>query len=92
MKAIQTKYLGPTTHRGARIKASDLDGNSITVSYDHGSRNPHRDAAIALCNKMDWRGPMAQGSLGNGHEVFVFCHETFEVEVSLPRLVLQGEG
>ena len=43
-----TRYLGPTNHRGSRIKASDGDGNTVTVPYDHAARNPHAVAAVAL--------------------------------------------
>ena len=41
--AIQTKFLGPTNHRGARIKATAMDSysdgkkQSITVNYDYGT-------------------------------------------------------
>ena len=72
MKAILTKYLGPTDRRGSRIKATDGDLNAITISYDDASSNPHRDAAIALCAKMGWHGLMAQGGTPEG-DVFVFC-------------------
>ena len=33
--AILTKYLGPTDHRGARIKAWSVTGKSVTVPYQH---------------------------------------------------------
>ena len=55
MKAIVTKYHGPTDFKGSRISAYDSDGNRVTISYDHGSRNPHQDAAIALVRKMGWQ-------------------------------------
>ena len=76
MKAIQTKHLGPTNCRGARIKASDEDGNSVTIPYPYEIGNiedKHRKAAAALCTKMQWSGPLAAGSLKNGY-VFVFAH------------------
>jgi hypothetical protein len=34
-QAIVTKFLGPTDHRGSRIKAT-AEAGSITVSWDHG--------------------------------------------------------
>jgi len=54
--SIQTKFLGPTNHRGDRIKATSMqafsDGKrpSITIPYDYGSTNEenHRDAAMQL--------------------------------------------
>ena len=82
MKAIMTKYLGPTDRRGARIKASDLDRNSVTVSYDHASHDPHRDAAVALIRKMGWHGTWAEGGTQKG-DVFVcidHAQDVFKVE------------
>ena len=54
--AIQTKFLGPTDHRGDRIKATAMDSysdggrKSITVPYDYGipTATQHRQAAEAL--------------------------------------------
>lgn len=73
MKAIQTKYLGPTNYRGSRIKASDEDGNAITIGYPHeaGMGEPaHRVAAEALQRKMGWDGELVGGSLKDSY-VFV---------------------
>lgn len=36
MKAITTSFRGPPNTRGARIVASDGDGNTLTIAYDHG--------------------------------------------------------
>ena len=33
--AILTKYLGPTDHRGARIKAWSVSKLSVTIPYPH---------------------------------------------------------
>ena len=73
MKAIRTKYKGPTDYKGSRIIASDEDGNRITISYDDAldSEDAHRKGAEALCAKMGWAGEMACGSLGDSY-VFVF--------------------
>ena len=56
MKAILTKYLGPTDCKGSRITAWDCDGNRATVPYDHALSGEavHREAAIALVHKMGW--------------------------------------
>ena len=76
MKAIKTKYKGPTDTRGSRIIASDEDGNRITISYPYelSGEAVHRKAADALCVKMGWTGPLVGGSLKNGY-VFVFGKE-----------------
>ena len=75
MKAIKTKYKGPTDTRGSRIIASDEDGNRITISYPYelSGEAVHRKAAEALCDKMQWTGKdsLIAGSLKNGY-VFVF--------------------
>ena len=46
-KAIITRYLGPTNTKGARIVASDGDGNRITVPYSRVFRLGSFDAANA---------------------------------------------
>ena len=73
MKAITTKYYGPTNTRGSRIVATDSDGNKATVGYDHAlnSEGNHKEAAIALCDKMSWSGTLHGGHTKAGM-VFVF--------------------
>ncbi len=71
MQAITTKYYGPGNVRGARIKAQTESGIKVWVSYDHGSDNPHRDAAVALCRKLGWHGTLCEGGTREG-SVFVF--------------------
>jgi hypothetical protein len=55
MQAIVTKFIGPTNHRGSRIKATAQVG-SLTLSWDHAlnSDGNHRAAALALANKFKW--------------------------------------
>ena len=64
MKTIRTRYLGPTNYKPSRIKASDSDGNSITVSYDYDADNPHWEACKALMEKLGWKGEMCEGGFG----------------------------
>lgn len=63
MKAIKTIYLGATNTRSSRIKATDCDRNSITLSWDHSldTNGNHKKAAKALCDKMDWKGETVMG-------------------------------
>lgn len=66
MKAIKTVYRGPTDTRGARISASDEDGNRVTIPYPHDAgmgQDAHARAAIALCKKMRWHGRLIGGAL-----------------------------
>jgi hypothetical protein len=73
MKAITTRYFGPGNVRGARIIASDSDGNRVTIPYPHelSGEDVHRKAANALCEKMHWSGDLDGGAVKNGY-VFVF--------------------
>ena len=74
MKAIVTKYHGPTNFKGARITASDEDGNRVTIPYPYelSGEAVHRKAAEALCSKMKWTGKLVAGGIKNGY-VFVFA-------------------
>lgn len=73
MKAIVTKYHGPTDTRGARITADDGDGNRITISYPYelSGEDVHRKAAEALRDKMGWTGNLIGGATKDGY-AFVF--------------------
>lgn len=78
MIAIQTKYLGPTNNRGARIKAWTETGHSVTVSYPHEKRQgaeAHSVAALALARKLGWHGTLVSGATDHG---YVFVWETSE--------------
>ncbi len=78
MKAIVTKYLGQTEKRPARIVATADGGHRVVVTAT--GSDPHRDAVIALCHKLQWTGELVQGGLPgigsfrNG-EVFVFLDQ-----------------
>jgi hypothetical protein len=75
MKAIVTRYHGPTNTRGSTITASDEDGNRISLSYPYelSGEACHRAAAEALCAKMQWTGELIGGSTKHGY-VFVFLN------------------
>lgn len=73
MKAISTRYHGPTNTRGSKITASDEDGNRVSIGYPHelSGEACHRKAAETLCAKMGWTGNLIGGSTKRGY-VFVF--------------------
>jgi hypothetical protein len=52
-QTIITRYLGPTNHRGSRIKATAWRA-SVTIPYpdELNSDRAHRAAAEALCDKL----------------------------------------
>lgn len=83
MKAIQTKYTGATNTRGARIIATDNDGNRVIISYPHelSGMAVHFEAAKALCSKMGWTGTLAGGTTATGYVfVWVAPHTAMEVK------------
>jgi hypothetical protein len=75
MKAILTKYQGPTYRRGSRIVATDSDNNKFILSLHGGEgRNisdEHRRAAEGLRDKMEWKGRLVGGEIKGGM-AFVF--------------------
>ena len=55
LQAIETKYLGPTNHRGARVRAR-CDAGRVIMPWDH-ALNPvqnHAAAARLLANRFGW--------------------------------------
>ena len=74
MKAITTKFHGPTNRRYSRYSASTCDGNRIMVECDDEltSEQNHDRAARMLCKKMKWGGKLIGGGLGNKGNVYVF--------------------
>ena len=71
---VRTKFLGPTNHRGARIKATRTDHKSgdptVTIGYDHALdiRENHAAAATALIESLGWDDrPWVMGSAGVGY-------------------------
>jgi len=74
MKAIITKYHGPTDTKGSRISASDGDRNRISIPYPYelSGEAVHRAAADALCDKMKWPKNLIGGGMKNGY-CFVFA-------------------
>ena len=71
---ITTKFLGPTNHRGSRVKATGPLG-SITISWDHAlniSAN-HDAAARAYATKFDAHGEALRDCPDGGGFVYVYA-------------------
>jgi hypothetical protein len=66
-QAITTKYLGPTNHRGGRVKAK-CEAGTLTVEWEHaiGSEENHTRAAEALASKLGWIGDGSDWQLVGG--------------------------
>lgn len=80
--AIQTKYLGPTNHRGSRVKAIarrrdtgafPMRELALTDSWDHGSNAEDNHARVAklLAVQSGWSGTFVGGALDGSGYVFV---------------------
>jgi len=86
MKAITVKRLAPTSTKPARIKASDLDGNSLV--RPRRSYMEYKDdcdvLVIHFCQKMEWTGGpgiMYSGATKEGL-VYVFADPDSAITVS----------
>lgn len=55
MQAIVTKFIGPTNHRGARVKATAQAG-TVTIAWDdaQGIDGNHYAAMRAFCLRYGW--------------------------------------
>ena len=73
MKAILTKWLGPTDTKGTRIKAYDSDGNSVTIPIDYGLEDSDNDraACLALIERLDWNCSILGSGYIKGGRCFV---------------------
>ena len=74
MTAIETRFLGPTNHRGSRYKAVAM-GTKHTVTLEGdgrlGNEANHQAAAAALIKRQGWDyAPWIQGDSDRGY-VFV---------------------
>jgi hypothetical protein len=80
MVAIQTKYLGATNFKGARVKAWREHGPSLTLSWDHALNveENHKVAAQAFAEKMGWEGRWVGGGLEHGW-AFVNVDARYEI-------------
>lgn len=85
MKAIVTKYHGPTNVKGARMSASDMDGKRVIRSYRHdmNSEDNHKYIAQELCIKMKWSGTLYMGAIKGGYaHVFRTEHDGYSIVVT----------
>lgn len=80
--AIGTKFLGPTDHRGSRVKAFRMDDKSVavTLDWDHAldSVDNHRAAIEAFIAQRESEGGNWAGRwiIGAGTDGFVAVRDT----------------
>ena len=90
MKAILTRYCGPTKTRGSRVIVSDSDGNRIVRAWNSAleSEDNFRAGARALLDKMGWRGTYYGGYVRGGM-VWV-CSEGAPIVCRVSKSVKKG--
>jgi len=74
MQTVQTRYLGPTDSRGARIKAfSEGFPRGVTTSYGYlSSTHEHARTALAFIKAREWYGLWVGGGAADRRgEVYV---------------------
>lgn len=72
-QAITAKYLGPTRHRGARIKASS-SGGWVTIDRDYSmnAEDNYSAAVAALIEKLQWGGEWVGVPIDRSGGVYVY--------------------
>ena len=86
MKAIETRYTGPTDSRGAGVLVKAEGFRATRYAWDHALNEAqnHDAAAVAFAKARGWKGAMAEGGAadGRGHVyVFVYYHGRPRVRV-----------
>jgi len=71
-QAIETKYLGPTDTKGARVVAR-CDGGRLVVSWkcEHNPTVNHAMAAMALAERLGWVSSRIPAHIGGTRGGFV---------------------
>ena len=79
-QAIETKYLGPTNHKGARI-VTRCDAKRTITPWDHAlnAADNHAAAAVALGESLGWGAPTHLASTQNGY-VAVYADEWSSID------------
>jgi hypothetical protein len=73
-QAIVPRYIAPTNHRGARVKAT-CNAGSVTIPYPYelSGAEPHAVAVRALLEKLQWSGAWVAGGMPNGAGYVFVC-------------------
>lgn len=91
-QSIVTKYLGPTNHRGARIKATIASGAkayTMPYNYELDTDDNHAAAAHELAQRLGWGGEYIGGHTATG---MVFVKNSPPAFTVANRVKLQGFG
>ncbi len=75
-QAIITKYLGPTNHRGTRIKATCSAGSvTIARNYELDADEDHKIAVAVLLKKVGWGGQWVGAELDRSGDTLVYVRK-----------------
>jgi len=86
MKAIITRYHGADVTKPSTVSATTghpKNRVTVKVSQFDSADKAHDGAAIALCRKFGWAGPLMKGGLENGDQVYTFENDVNRVLVQL---------
>lgn len=76
-QAIQTRFVGPTNTRGARVIARADAGRVVHYwEYALGEAGNHAEAARKFCEQYGWYGRLACGALPGSGYAFCFVEES----------------
>ena len=89
-QAIQTKYIAPTDHKGARVKAFCAAG-SVTVGFDYAGNENHA-AALALLDKLGWAGKWLAGGVDAGNVYVRLPGEHYAPSCQAQAVIVQDDG
>jgi hypothetical protein len=83
-QSIETKYIPPTTNRGARIKATAPCGATLTVAcgQEKTDEMEHVKALTELVNKLQWHGEWHGGAVKGGARVWV--NGSYSITINAP--------
>ncbi len=79
MKAIRTKYIGPSNVKGSRLTATTGEtGQRIIMSWpsELNSSAAHAKGARALADKFGWTSKLIGGGFPDGTMVWVFVNSS----------------
>lgn len=84
-QAIETKYIGPTGHRGARIRATTVGGGDLMHSWNYalGIEGNHYAAAEALRVELDWSSIKAGSATAKGYAFATSLLKDVDLEATI---------
>lgn len=83
-QGITTKYIPASNTKPSRVAATAAGGSRLVMSYDTSvtQEEAHAKVAIALAEKLEWEGIMAQGAMYRDGYAFVFVARDGRAKVS----------